>query len=112
MPYIHPGGGQGRREDSGRRSIRSLSHPPTPPWEPGRTSHAKVVLLNEPSVPEVRGCPKKENTSLQWVWGWPSSCTCQDQEGGKGEGASSLGPQPACQADINMFCFSFPKART
>lgn len=47
-------------EDSGRRSIRSLSHPPTPPWGPGHASHGKAVLLNELSVPEVRGCPENK----------------------------------------------------
>ena len=41
-----------REEDSGRRSICSLSRPPTPPWEPGHTSNAKVVLLNDHSVPK------------------------------------------------------------
>ena len=57
---LYPGGGRGDGEDSGRRSIRSLSHPPTPPWGPGHASHGKVVLLNELSVPEVWGCPENK----------------------------------------------------
>ena len=36
----------------------SLSHPPTPPWMPGCTSNAKVVPLNDLSVPEGRVVPK------------------------------------------------------
>ena len=36
----------------------TLSHQPTLPWEPGWTSIAKVVLLNDLSVPEGRVFPK------------------------------------------------------
>ena len=38
----------------------SLSQPRTQPREPGCTSDAKVVLLNDLSVPEVRVVPKEK----------------------------------------------------
>ena len=56
---LYPGGG---RRETGKIQVGgvsdTLSHPPTPPWEPGRTSVAKVVVLNDLSVPEGRIVPK------------------------------------------------------
>ena len=51
---------RGGREGLHRRSIHSLPHPPTPPWEAGCTSDVKVVLLNDHCVPEVGFAPKSK----------------------------------------------------
>ena len=50
---------RGGREGLRRRSIDSVPHPPTPPWEAGCTSDVKVVLLNDHCVPEVGFAPKR-----------------------------------------------------
>lgn len=65
-------------EGSYRRSIHSLYHLSTLPWEPH--CDAKVILLNNHSVPEA-GLSPKGNASLQRDSGWPSSCICQNQDG-------------------------------
>ena len=49
---------KGGREGSCRRSIHSLPHPPTPPWEANCTNDVMVVLLNDDCVPEVGFTPK------------------------------------------------------
>ena len=75
---------RGSREGSHRRSIHSVPHPPTPPWEAGCTSDVKVVLLNDHCVPEVGFAPKRNLAAVSRTRDvYTCSYTCQDQEEGK-----------------------------